>query len=82
MALLINLSNDDLFVPFATPSLMAFPWIQIQIHRPRETYVFSEDWCDEDEKLAVSLVYNYVYYVYDDDDDDDDDDEKPRYGIG
>ena len=42
---------------------------------------FSEDWCDEDEKLAVSLVYNYVYYVYDDDDDDDDD-EKPRDGIG
>jgi hypothetical protein len=32
--------------------------------------------------LAVSLVYNYVYYVYYDDVYYDDDDEEPRDGIG
>ena len=34
--------------------------------------------------MAVSLVYDYVYYDYDDVyyDDDDDDDDEPRDGIG
>ena len=50
---------------------------------PEKRTFVSLGWCDEDEKLAVSLVYNYVYYVYYDDVYyDDDDDEEPRDGIG